>query len=75
MPAIPTAKSVTIARVASPVSINRRYQTAFLDSLKNYLASAKRLVKANDFIAIPLCSDDYSPQYEEDEDQSVGDHM
>jgi peroxin-6 len=35
-PAIPTARSVTVARVASPISTDRTYQPLFLRSLKNY---------------------------------------
>lgn len=53
-PAIPTAKSVTIARIANPFSIHRRYQTSSHNSLKSYFGSTKRLVKANDIIAVSL---------------------
>ena len=56
-PAIPTAKSVTIAKIASPFSINKKYQVASLNALKSYFAATKRLVKANDVIALSL----YSP--------------
>lgn len=70
-PAVPTAKSVTIARIASPFSINRKYQTASLNSLKSYFAATKRLVKANDIIALSLFTQPDSIVYDgdnEDED-------
>ena len=53
-PAIPTAKSVTIAKIASPFSINKKYQVASLNALKSYFAATKRLVKANDVIPLSL---------------------
>jgi len=53
-PAIPTAKSVTIAKIASPFSINKKYQVASLNALKSYFAATKRLIKANDIIALSL---------------------
>ena len=53
-PPIPVARSVTIARVASPNSINRQYQSIFLHSLRSYFDAGKRLVKKNDIIAISI---------------------
>jgi peroxin-6 len=65
-PAIPTAKSVTIARIASPYSIHKKYQTASLNSLKSYFAATKRLVKANDVIALSLYTKPKSSLYDGD---------
>lgn len=56
-PTIPTAKSVTVARVASPISTDRTYQNLFLRSLKAYFDASKRLVKQDDLIAITLDTD------------------
>jgi peroxin-6 len=56
-PAIPTARSVTVARVASPVSTDRTYQPLFLRSLKTHFDSTKRLVKQGDLISISLDTD------------------
>ena len=53
-PAMPTAKSVTIARIASPFSINKKYQTISFNALKSYFAATKRVVKTNDVIALSL---------------------
>ena len=53
-PPIPVARSVTIARVASPNSINRQYESLFLDSLRRYFDAGKRLVKQNDIIAVSI---------------------
>lgn len=57
-PAIPTARSVTIARVASPITVDRFYQPLFLRALKTHLHATKRLVKQGDLIAVPICTDD-----------------
>lgn len=56
-PPIPVARSVTIARVASPNSINRHYQPLFLHSLKKFFDAGKRLVKQNDIIAVSIDTD------------------
>ena len=53
-PPIPVARSVTIARVASPISINPQYQSLFLHSLRRYFDARKRLVKQNDIIAVSI---------------------
>ena len=53
-PPIPVARSVTIARVASPNSINRQCQSLFLQSLRRYFGAGKRLVKQNDIIAVSI---------------------
>ncbi|KAF8590012.1 AAA-domain-containing protein [Ramaria rubella] len=53
-PPIPTARAVTVARVASPYSHDRIYQPFFLDALKNYFDDQKRLVKKGDLIAVGL---------------------
>jgi peroxin-6 len=53
-PPIPVARSVTIARVASPNSINQQYQSLFLHSLRRYFDAGKRLVKQNDIIAVSI---------------------
>ena len=51
---LPIARSVTIARVASPNSVNREYQSLFLHSLRGYFDAGKRLVKPNDLIAVSI---------------------
>ncbi|KIM80937.1 hypothetical protein PILCRDRAFT_72673 [Piloderma croceum F 1598] len=56
-PIIPVARNVTIARVASPISVDRTYQPMFLRFLKAHFASTKRLVKQGDLIAISLDTD------------------
>lgn len=56
-PAIPVARAVTIARVASPVATDRAYQTLFLHSLKSFFESSRHLVKNGDMIAVSLDTD------------------
>ncbi|KAH8829712.1 AAA-domain-containing protein [Flagelloscypha sp. PMI_526] len=53
-PPIPTAKSITIARIASPISTQKRYQSNFLSALKNYFDGFKRLVKSGDILALSV---------------------
>ena len=52
VPAVPTAKSVTVARVASPLSVHRRYEALCLSSLKDYFGGIRRMVKQGDLIAV-----------------------
>ncbi|KAJ7684814.1 AAA-domain-containing protein [Mycena polygramma] len=56
-PAIPTARAVTIARITSPISVDRAYQPSFLRSLKAYFHDSKRLVKHGDLIAVGVNTD------------------
>ncbi|KAK7023801.1 peroxisomal biogenesis factor 6, partial [Favolaschia claudopus] len=63
-PAIPTAKAITIARVASPISVDRAYQPSFLRSLKAYFNGSKRLIKNGDIIAVPVDTDSPSDDNE-----------
>ncbi|THG96832.1 hypothetical protein EW026_g5078 [Hermanssonia centrifuga] len=67
-PAIPTARTVTIARIASPLSVDRAYQPLFLRKLHDYFNHHKRLVKQGDLIAVSLDTDviGYSCHSEED---------
>ncbi|EAU88281.2 TER94-PB [Coprinopsis cinerea okayama7 len=53
-PFIPTARAITIARVASPFSINKVYQDSFLAGLKAHFDQTQRLVKQGDIIAVPI---------------------
>ncbi|KAM5535554.1 hypothetical protein V8D89_010721 [Ganoderma adspersum] len=57
-PTIPTAKTVTIARVASAFSTVRVYQPLFLDALQRYFKRSTRLVKQGDIIAVGIDTDD-----------------
>lgn len=51
---LPTAKAVTIARVASRLSTNRMYQPLILQGLKNFFDGKKRLVKQGDLLAVKV---------------------
>ncbi|PPQ98809.1 hypothetical protein CVT24_003363, partial [Panaeolus cyanescens] len=53
-PTIPVARSVTLARVASPNSTNKVYQSAFTDSLKEYFDGKNRLMKLGDIFAVSI---------------------
>jgi peroxin-6 len=57
-PPIPVARTVTVARVASPISVDRTYQPLCLRALKDYFESKKRLVKQGDLIAVAIRTDD-----------------
>lgn len=70
-PTVPVAKSVTIARVTAPISVDRTYQSAFLGSLKAYFSNTKRLVKQGDLIGVGLNSDVNNLPLDEAEQQEV----
>ncbi|KZV61880.1 AAA-domain-containing protein [Peniophora sp. CONT] len=51
---LPTAQSVTIARVASKISVNKLYQPLVLDALKAYFGAGKRLVRQGDLLVLKI---------------------
>ena len=51
-PPIPVARSVTLARVASPLLLDRRQYIAAVCSLKDKLENLKCLVKPGDVISV-----------------------
>jgi len=53
-PPIPTAQSITVARVASPVTTQRKYQPILLRALRNYFEGKRRLLKKGDLIAVAV---------------------
>ncbi|KAF8652744.1 hypothetical protein AX16_004241 [Volvariella volvacea WC 439] len=57
-PAIPTANSIVIARIASPLTTARKYADACFSALKTYLHNSVCLIKQGDIISIPLNTDE-----------------
>ncbi|CEP13142.1 hypothetical protein [Parasitella parasitica] len=53
----PVAQAVSIARIASPTSMDKALQSAFLDSLKQWFETKERIVCKGDVIAICLNED------------------
>ncbi|GAN09823.1 AAA-domain-containing protein [Mucor ambiguus] len=53
----PIAQAVSIARTASPASMDKALQSAFLDSLKQWFEAKERIVCKGDVIAICLNED------------------
>ncbi|KPV72060.1 uncharacterized protein RHOBADRAFT_39809 [Rhodotorula graminis WP1] len=51
---LPTASSVTIARLASPLSVNKVFQPLFLEGLKEHFSRCTRAVKNGDVIAVGI---------------------
>lgn len=58
-PCIPTAKSVTLARVLSASSTNKLLQPVVLSSLMNHLSGCRRLLKEGDIFAVPVVCDSF----------------
>lgn len=54
LPPIPTAHSVTLARIASPVSTSKQYQTIIFQALRRYFSTGRHLLKKDDIVALPL---------------------
>lgn len=52
VPVIPTAKSATLARIASPVTQTRSLQAVLHNAVKDYFSGSRRLVKRGDLIAV-----------------------
>ncbi|RUS17939.1 P-loop containing nucleoside triphosphate hydrolase protein [Endogone sp. FLAS-F59071] len=48
----PLARAITCARVASPLSVDKQLQPAFLDALKRYFESGARIVCEGDLVAV-----------------------
>ena len=53
-PPIPTAQSITVARVASRVTTQRKYQPVLLRALRKYFDGKRRLLKKGDLIAVAI---------------------
>ncbi|KAI0806992.1 AAA-domain-containing protein [Fomes fomentarius] len=70
-PTIPTAKTVTIARVASAFSTDRAYQPLFLQALQTYFKRTTRLVKQGDVIAVGINTDALLRQTSSHDDDTV----
>ncbi|ODQ77397.1 hypothetical protein BABINDRAFT_163642 [Babjeviella inositovora NRRL Y-12698] len=52
--ALPVAKSITLARVASPVTLDKAYQQSFLSELKSYFEKSLKVVSNGDMVPIPI---------------------
>jgi peroxin-6 len=70
-PAVPTAKSMTIARVASPLSTHRVYQDQFVQGLRSFYGTG-RLVKQGDLVPIAWNVQSQVASHE-DESEGMGD--
>jgi len=53
-PSIPVARSITLARIASPVSVQKKYQSLALWALRRHFQESRRLLKEGDMVAVPL---------------------
>lgn len=51
---LPIAQSITLARVASPISLNKVYQTSFLSALKQFFELKSRVVSIGDLIPVTI---------------------
>ncbi|BGP19899.1 hypothetical protein JCM10213_008627 [Rhodosporidiobolus nylandii] len=51
---LPVAASLTLARLASPYSVNKQYQPLFLEGLKEHFQMSRRVVKQGDVIAVGI---------------------
>ncbi|TDL25074.1 AAA-domain-containing protein [Rickenella mellea] len=58
LPSLPTAATMTLVCITSPVSSNRLYQPLYHHALKAYFEGKKSLVKKDDLIAVPINIDE-----------------
>jgi len=61
IPSLPVAKYITLSRIASPVSVDKRYEERFTTGLRKHFEQDdkenKRLIKQGDVIAVPVMDD------------------
>lgn len=50
--AVPIAKTATISRIASPITMDKTYQQSFLAGLKSTFHLQSKCVRKNDFVAV-----------------------
>ncbi|EGV66590.1 peroxisomal assembly protein [Yamadazyma tenuis] len=53
---VPLAKTVTISRIASPITLDKTYQQHFFSALKTSFNSSFKVVQAGDFIHVTIDS-------------------
>lgn len=58
LPAIPTARVATVARIASPITVDKSYHPLFLQRLHEYFKERPRLMQKGDVIAVALDTDE-----------------
>ncbi|KAI7959731.1 hypothetical protein MJO28_003522 [Puccinia striiformis f. sp. tritici] len=56
-PSLPTIRSLTLARLASPQALTKSYQPSFLRALKKYFENKLRVLRDGDVIAIAIDQD------------------
>ncbi|KAH9458749.1 hypothetical protein Pst134EA_018906 [Puccinia striiformis f. sp. tritici] len=56
-PSLPTIRSLTLARLASPQALTKSYQPSFLCALKKYFENKLRVLRDGDIIAIAIDQD------------------
>lgn len=69
-PTVPTARTVTVARLASPLSVDRVFQTSCVHGLHAYFMESVRLMKRGDMIAVALDADSVYANTGQGEDTS-----
>ncbi|KAI9033810.1 P-loop containing nucleoside triphosphate hydrolase protein [Phycomyces nitens] len=69
-PTPPMASAVTIARIASPSSMDKSLQTAFLEALKQWFEARERIVCKGDVLAIPLDEENARLRPKEEDEQA-----
>lgn len=73
-PSLPTARSITVARVSSPYANNKIYQPLFLRALKDHFEQKVRLLRLGDLIAVPIRAEDarlMDGGFEEESDEEI----
>ncbi|KAG8988842.1 peroxisomal assembly protein [Tulasnella sp. JGI-2019a] len=71
LPPIPTAATITLARIASPITNDKRMQDAIVRGLRLHFANRRVLVKRDDLIGVPVVLS-RSEETEDDEDIANG---
>ncbi|KAI0792948.1 P-loop containing nucleoside triphosphate hydrolase protein [Abortiporus biennis] len=57
-PPAPIARSITVARVASPITTDRSFEDLFVRALTRHFQVSPRLLKRGDIVSLPLNTDE-----------------
>jgi peroxin-6 len=71
-PALPVAKYITLARIATPWSVDKRYEDRFTRGLRSHFEREQgvgsRLIKQGDVVAVPI-SEEIKENDDDEEDR------
>lgn len=71
-PTLPTARSMTLARVATAEGMDKRYERSWIVGLKRFFAGGRLMVRRGDVISVPVWVGRPLPEGEDVDDSYTG---